>query len=296
MFGGSANDLLTDDSLWQWNGRAWRAIARGGPGGRSLAAATYDSRRKVLVLYGGADSASGTRYGDTWEWNGQRWLQRVVRTPGPRDHHAMAYDEARGVAVMYGGFDYQRGTDQLKETWTWDGETWRMADKATGPGALAHHAMAYDARRQRVVMFGFVREPPGSSDASRQPVPQTFEWDGTRWERAKVDGQEPDVGAPHRLVYDAARGVTVLIGGQSSERATWSWDGLRWTRAETSNPGIGVYPAVAYEMRSQRIIAWGGSLPYLRDRPRNQQPPASAWPPGVWEWDGQQWREAAKRP
>src|SRR5262245_21689117 len=41
------------DTLWQWNGTSWRALANNGPHSRSLPAAAYDSRRNVLVVYGG---------------------------------------------------------------------------------------------------------------------------------------------------------------------------------------------------------------------------------------------------
>src|SRR5262249_2802235 len=149
---------------------------------------------------------------DTWEWDGQRWEQRAVSGPGPMDHHVMVFDEARGVMVVQAG-----GADMKMrpgETWTYDGTTWtRIADSTAGPGPRAHHAMTYDARRQRIVLYSGVR---GSNPRRRD----TWEWDGRQW--ARVDTLGPSVTGGHRMAYDAARGATVLFGGDDTGE-TWSW-------------------------------------------------------------------------
>ncbi|MEW5916453.1 MAG: hypothetical protein AB1762_08610 [Gemmatimonadota bacterium] len=46
------------------------------PSGRNMPAAAFDTRRNVVVYYGGAGIGSGTKYGDTWEWNGAQWEER----------------------------------------------------------------------------------------------------------------------------------------------------------------------------------------------------------------------------
>jgi hypothetical protein len=301
MFGGSNGAVFSIDTLWLWDGRVWTVASTIGPVARSLAAVAFDSRRRVLVLHGGAESGLGSRFADTWEWNSQGWRKIPVHSPGPRDHHAMAYDEARGHVVMYGGFDYVRGTDLLKETWTWDGRAWKVADSITGPGPMAHHAMAYDKRRQRIVMVGNVKEPPAgpgrlsaASEWRWSTSPQTWEWDGARWQRAEA--APPDVRAPHRLAYDEVQGVTMLLGGQDSVRATWSWDGSSWKlHAEANSPNIGNAAAIAYDMQRRKVVAWGGSTPYRRDRPRTQQAAPSEWPSSVWEWTGSRWEEHRSR-
>ncbi len=281
LFGGQrdTNPHLVD-TLWLWTGSAWQVISDDGPHHRVLPAMAFDTRRGVLVLYGGINgsvgSSSGTRYGDTWEWDGHRWTERNVHTPGPRDHHAMAYDEARGVIVMYGGEKYDRSF--ARETSVWDGLQWRVADSLTGPGGLDHHAMAYDSRRQRVVMFGGsrprVRDQPGLSASS-----DTWEWDGSKWERVATDGPPPI--SAGRMAYDAARGVMVLFGGDRARNETWTWDGARWREHRVAGPSPRSVHAMAYDEKRERVVLFGGGGP---------------GGPGlynsfndVWEWDGARW-------
>ena len=280
LFGGQrdTNPHLID-TLWLWTGSAWRVVSNEGPHHRVLPAMAFDTRRGVLVLYGGINggtgSSSGTRYGDTWEFDGRHWTERNVHTPGPRDHHAMAYDEARGVTVMYGGETYDRSF--ARETWVWDGTRWKVADSLTGPGGLDHHAMAYDSRRQRVVMFGGGRPAFRGQPALRSS--DTWEWDGSRWERAASEGPPPI--SAGRMAYDVARGVTVLFGGDRTRSETWTWDGVRWEEHRVPGPSPRSVHAMAYDAGRERVVLFGGGGP---------------GGPGlynsfndVWEWDGVRW-------
>jgi catechol 2,3-dioxygenase-like lactoylglutathione lyase family enzyme len=260
------------DTLWSWNGTEWRVITDAGPSSRTLPGAAFDSRRDVLVVYGGLDLETGATLDDLWEWDGHRWNVRQVAGPGPRDHHAMAFDEARGTVVLYGGGHHRDRTFLPTDTWTWDGSTWRLVDSATGPGGLVHHAMAYDARRQRVVMFG------GSGGNARPRNGDTWEWDGVRWSRLATDGPPPRNNA--RMAYDAKRGVTVLFGG-GGWGDTWTWDGVRWHQHQVAGPPARGVHAMAYDARRERVIMYAGNTDPPFDRPE---------PLGdLWEWDGERW-------
>jgi len=73
-----------------------------------------------------------------------------------------------------------------------------------GPRPRHHHAMAYDAARDRVVLFG--------GQADEDVFGDTWEWDGLSW--------TPFAAGPHALIwhamaYDANRQRTVLFGGTS---------------------------------------------------------------------------------
>lgn len=195
LFGGQIDTVpRLVDSLWHWTGSTWRMLSDRGPSNRTLPAATFDTRRNVLVVHGGSGLSTGTRFGDTWEWDGHAWAESNVNTPGARDHHAMAYDEARGTTVMYGGEDAGANDATSRfpsDTWTWDGSRWtRITAPSGGPGGLVHHAMAYDSRRQRVVLFGgFAPETPRSGD--------TWEWNGAGWDRDC--GPRPPLPSPDGL-------------------------------------------------------------------------------------------------
>ena len=58
--------------------------------------------------------------------------------------------------------------------WLWNGTGWREAAPASRPPARVMHALAYDRRRQRVVLFS-----GGASLETTQA--DTWEWDGVNW-------------------------------------------------------------------------------------------------------------------
>jgi hypothetical protein len=180
-----------------------------------MAAAVLDTKRQVVVLYGGAGIGSGTRYGDTW-----------AVTPGPRQSHLMAYDSRRERVVMYGGIG---GTNQrLSDTWEWDGRQWHRIVLSSGPGARSHHRMAYDAARGVVVLFG-----GGDSTAT-----DTWTYDGNSWQRHQEPGPSPRWSSA--MAYDALRQRVVLFGGGRNVRPyaslddTWEWDGAQWREIRLS--------------------------------------------------------------
>jgi cysteine-rich repeat protein len=127
-------------------------------------------------------------------------------------------------------------------------------------------AVAYDAARDRVVMFG--------GDA------QTWEWDGARWmlQTPAISPVARDDGA---MAYDPVRKRVVLFGGSSFDD-TWEWDGTRWELRSpaTSPPGRRSH-AMAFDPRRKRIVMFGGQS-------------SLATPLGdTWAWDGDTWTPVA---
>jgi len=83
------------------------------------------------------------------------WTQRFpAPSPTPRDEHSMAYDAARGQVVLFGGFAPNFFNGFWNDTWVWDGTNWTQKSPANRPLLRAGQAMAYDAARGQVVLFG----------------------------------------------------------------------------------------------------------------------------------------------
>ena len=84
------------------------------------------------------------------------------------------------------------------------------------------------------------------------------------------------------MVYDEARGVTLLFGGSGSTTFgdTWTWNGQTWTRVATTGPSPRNIPTLAYDARRQRVVLFGGQsgTTLLSD---------------TWEWDGSGWTRRA---
>lgn len=93
--------------------------------------------------------------------------------------------------------------------------------------------------------------------------------------------QSPPPRSGHRMVYDEARGVTLLFGGRGTTSSsylndTWTFDGRAWTRMSPAHqPLARWFPAMAYDPVRERVVMAGG-----RD---------AATFDDTWEWDGADW-------
>jgi hypothetical protein len=129
----------------------------------------------VLVGGDGPDRAATS---DVWEWDGRAWLRIPTggAGPGARTRHRLAFDPIRGTTLLFGG-QIGSGPSAVfpNDTWAWDGQAWtRLA--TDGPPARYLHAMAFDRRRERVVMSG-----GGLGAPPWRALGDTWEWDGQRW-------------------------------------------------------------------------------------------------------------------
>src|SRR5262245_49147939 len=140
------------------NVQAWGLVPKPSPniGVRNAHAMVYDSGRRKVVLFGGADASKVCS--DTWELDGNKWKRVSVDGPGPRTFPAMTYDTIRRRVVLFGGNRVLFGrnpkeNNYLDDTWEWDGRKWTEM-KVAGPPPRAEAAMAFDEHRGRAVLFG----------------------------------------------------------------------------------------------------------------------------------------------
>jgi hypothetical protein len=225
----------------------------------------YDENRGVMFVISWVPRE--TQY---WELDTVRgdWNQRVVSGPERRSDSAIAYDTARGVAVLFGGQSFPSNDTA---TYEWNGMAWTRRD-VSGPSIRYFHAMAYDSARGVTVLFG--------GDTSWGASAETWEWNGAgagSWTQVAVGGGPPAM-HHHQMVYDAARGVTVLFGGIDSSNQllgeTWEWDGMAWTQRAVVGPSPRAGHAMAYDSSRGVTVLFGGT--------------SNA---DTWEWDGTAWTQ-----
>lgn len=244
---GSTNTYYSD--TWTWDGLTWTKLAITGPNGAFLGSA-YDSARQRVVAWGGGDQI--------WEFDGTSWTTRTVtpRPPG-RQVISMTYDSARQRVVVFGGLDAKNPTP-LSDTWEWDGTTWTKRTPAVSPPARAYHAMAYDAARQRVVMFGGDSLHGGSGVIYND----TWEWDGTAWTEFHP-ATSPPINDGHNMVYDSQRSKIVMMG----RGETWEWDGSQWAKqSPATTPSSRSWFGMTFDSGRSITVAFGGwGNGYLND-------------------------------
>jgi hypothetical protein len=115
--------------------------------------------------------------------------------------------------------------------------------------------MAYDAAHNQTVLFG------GVNLFTTGFFNDTWIWDGNAWsQQTPVNSPAPREQAG--MAYDAARGQTVLFGGQSFSGAysdTWVWDGGNWTqKTPAHNPGPRFVFAMTYDQAQGQVVLFGG--------------------------------------
>jgi len=190
--------------------------------------------------------------------------------PSARSSHAMVYHDGLQQALLLGGVQ-QEGA-QPDTLWGWDGTRWRVLS-ASAPPPRAHFGLAYDAAREEVVMQGGYAGP-------RENITRfgdTWTWDGQAWQQAATDGPGPR--DHHALVYDGARGVVVLFGGQRDDAPlgdTWTWAGRQWTRNAAEGPALRTTHRMIYDSVREQALVFGGmgADGVLND---------------TWAWDGAAW-------
>ena len=252
---GSSAQPLGD--TWLWTGTRWQDAAVAGPPARSGHALAYDAAHGVTVLFGGGTDDSPLR--DTWLWDGTSWRQTHVGAPPPRRGFAMAYDAAHQDIVLFGGeLDQDRTINGVaidtfvSDTWVWSGASWQdvTGRSVVAPSARGGHAMAYDARRQRVVLYGGTFGPDAKTD--------TWEWNGSRWVR-RLPAQNPGIRDGAEMVYDAARGTVLLTGGAGVDATVWEWDGGSWSPLSVTAGPVGRSAfGWAYDDVAARAVLFSG--------------------------------------
>jgi hypothetical protein len=143
------------------------------------------------------------------------------------------------------------------------------------PGARWGHAMAYDAARDRVVLFG-------GALSREQYVADTWEWNGASWTRIDAAGPPPRAFAA--MAFDSSRNRVVLHGGRDpsgdSLADTWEWDGRAWRQVATAGPARRDHHALVFDETRKVTLLFGG---YGDDRVYGD----------TWTWNGAAWKQVA---
>ena len=121
--------------------------------------------------------------------------------------------------------------------------------------------MAYDTTRATVVMFG---------GGVPSLFGDTWEFDGVDW-RSVVTASAPPPQFGHRLVHDAVRGATVLLGGFDpaigTASGTWELSDGEWHEFRLAGAAGGgtTSLAAAFDASRSVVVAFGGLVSTASD-------------------------------
>jgi hypothetical protein len=227
--GAARNDstFATVGESWVTAPAGWRRMTGADISARDHHAMVYDEDRGSVLLFGGIPGDHSTPWpSDTWSLDADGWSRIAGSGPEGRARASMVYDGRRHQVVLFGGVGAQPSRDQpqpwFADTWILEKDAWRkVAD--VGPRARYAHGMAFDERAGVVLLYG------GAAAHRDAPLGDMWQWDGTRWTEISLTGTTPGYRYQPVMVYDRARGRTVLYGGDPARTDTWEWDGKRWS-------------------------------------------------------------------
>jgi hypothetical protein len=157
------------------------------------------------------------------------------------------------------------------------------------PAARSDAAMAYDAARQQIILFGGVVGGGGLAGLNNE----TWLCTSANWRQAGP--QHFPLGRQNAgVAYDTSRQQLVLFGGYTASAIqfgdsndTWLWDGNDWTQVPmptppTSVPSVREAPAMAYHADTGVTILFGG---YTSNGVQ------SSTINDTWAWNGSTWTQ-----
>ena len=140
---------------------------------------------------------------------------------------------------------------------TLDAALWRQVVTTGNPPGRAEGVMAYDASRDRTVLFGGWN--PGPPDTV---YGDTWELDGSTWQEV-TPVSSPLARSEHTMTYDASRNVVVMFAGWDInsvyQNDLWEYDAGAWVpRNPTSPPQGRAFHAMAYDSQRGVHVLFGG--------------------------------------
>lgn len=256
------------NDTWSFDGTTWTDHGPSGNVTPRMQPAIAHAPNLGTVLFGGG-TGTGTYFGDTWFWAGLDWLPSfLIGAPPARMGHDMVFDSVRNEIFLHGGYDGTTRDDTwvLRSSPTF-GAQWVQVATTGSPIPRQSHAMAFDARRSRVVIFGGADQNGQFLGDTWEMVPSIF---GIYQFVQRFPAQSPPRRWLHKMDYDPARGVVVLTGGYGNPQCgqfcasylndVWEYDGDTWRQRtpSTALPAGREGAAFAYDSQRQRFVMQGG--------------------------------------
>ena len=234
---------------WQYDpagGTWWWLFRQEAPQARAGHGAAYDAGSEVTIVFGGAAGSydpcptvfwcADAVLGDTLAFDAVagRWEEREpTRAPPARFGTAMAYDPATDRIILFGGGGIDEDDHRLTfaDTWAFDAgtDTWTDLAPPQAPPARAHHTLVYDARLERILLWGgkgfgmeaadlWAYDPATNTWAELEPIPGI----GPRWLGAAAHHTT----AGRTFVVGGEGPITEIDRGLSAE--VWSYGADGW--------------------------------------------------------------------
>ena len=216
LFGGFAvGHSIVSNQTWAYNyaNNTWTDLGpKNAPSERASYGMAYDSKRHLVVLFGGFTEQG--YHNDTWIFdpNENSWQELQINgdAPAPRGAMGFVYQAANDVFIMFGGFSDQ---GFFKDTWILDLKTgtWNNADPTNSPAPIRIR-MSYDPASGNSYFFGGDVIQPESEEGAPEPYAETWSY-GSHGNWVQLDSRnKPPARSLNGIVVDP-QGRLVIFGG-----------------------------------------------------------------------------------
>jgi hypothetical protein len=248
LVGGKGAGNADLDDTWTWDGVSWAQIGGDGvnaPPARAAPTMAYDPERRRMVMFGGANGATGR--GDVWVLEDGAWRE-LSTTGGPEGHIPMAYEPATGAMLLVGGSSPgSEGVPNTMRVWRLDDASWTLVDATfPRPDDRFGHGLVTDAARGRVVLLAGLLEDAGAVSGSLPAVNDAWSFDGSAWTPiVRPVAKLIDI-APGGAAFDPLTRRVLAVagefvgGGVAISTDTLAFDGTSWASLNPPTvPGFG---------------------------------------------------------
>lgn len=266
FFGGDDGGLaLLDEvrALSLGTSPAWSVVGTSGPApaGRSGHTAILDAPRSRMIVFGGTDGTVVLADAGALDLTNGHWsaFSPSGTGPGARTSHVAGFDPVANLMVVQGGFD---GALRHADAWGVNlvgGPAWTaLAPTGAAPAPRSGHAAAFDAARERLVLFaGYASGRRG--DAHALSLAGTPAWS------VVASPAAPSPRYRHAATPDPLGGALVVGGYDGTfpyPTATWreSEASGTWSVLAPTGPGpTGRYAhTMVWDPVARRAVAFGG--------------------------------------
>jgi len=235
---------------------------------------TYDTKSKLVILYGGISGDNSvdpdnTLNFETWTFNpiNNVWTKKSP-AHSPNGSHAgyMVYDSKaeRSIVTLRSDDHWPPPTGGSLQTWAYDIKEDDWTQLADGPRLMTGQIMAYDSESDRIIMFG------GLDLTLWEFVSETWVYDYNTDTWTNMQPRVHPRGINFQgMVYDSKADRVVMWGDWNkkytpgTDNSIWTYDYNTNTWQEIKNhkkdgPAVRDFMMLAYDEKADKIIMYGG--------------------------------------
>ena len=200
--------------------------------------------------------------GSTWTFETGTWKQ--IGTGGPQLHGIhLAYDSKADRLLTFGGDHIFTDGTFFDDTWVYDpgASRWTKRHPAPSPPARSYYATAYDARADRLILYGGENVNHGDYFADTW----AYSFGTNRWTQMRPK-ESPPARDYSVMAYDSVRDRILLFGGADSTETPfddlWAYDLDRdtWSQLKPTGPKptARAWHAMAFDKEAGVLVLFGG--------------------------------------